>query len=108
MRAFVLLVNELLGTLEGQLPLLAVLGLVDAQQLAEETALAAILRNQPFALHIGLLKAEAVALIIARQAFIAPGRNLVHGNDARLVKGFAGILIHLVVVLPVEGCFAKT
>ena len=105
---FVLLVDQLVSTLQGQLPLFAVLGLIDIDEFAEETALPSELGNQLGTLLIGLLETEAVALIIAGQTFIRPSRDLVHGNDTRLFKRLAGILLHLLVVLPVEGCLTKS
>ena len=73
---FVLLVYQLLGTLQSQLPLLAVLGLIDVDELAEESALTSELGYQRGTLLIGLLETEAVALVIARQTFIRPCRDL--------------------------------
>ena len=108
LRTFVLLVNQLLGALQGQLPLLAVLGLIDVDELSEESALATVLGYELGTLPVSLLEPQAVALVIARQALVAPGRYLVHGNDARLFEGLAGILLHLFVVLPVECSFTKS
>ena len=94
---------ELLGALEGELPLLAVLGLIDVEQFPEESTLTAMLGNELCPLLVGLFEAEAVALVLAGQTLVAPGGNLVHGYDAGLVEGLAGVLQYLVVGFPVEG-----
>ena len=59
--------DQLVSTLQGQLPLFAVLGLIDIDEFAEESALPSELGNQLGTLLIGLLETEAVALIIAGQ-----------------------------------------
>ena len=105
---FVLLMGQLVSTLQGQLPLFAVLGLIDVDKLAEESTLSSELGNQLSTLLIGLLETKAITLVIAGQTFIRPSRDLVHGEDARLVERLAGILLHLLVIFPVEGCLTKT
>ena len=96
-----MLVNEFVGSLQGQLPLLAVLGQINVDKFAKQTALTTVFRYQLGAFLISLLKAEAIALVIACQTFIAPSGNLIHGNDTRLVERLAGILLHLFVILSV-------
>ena len=105
---FVLLMGQLVSTLQGQLPLFAVLGLIDVDKLAEESTLSSELGNQLSTLLIGLLETKAITLVIAGQTFIRPSRDLVHGEDARLVERLAGILLHLLVIFPMEGCLTKT
>ena len=54
LRTFILHVYQFLGTLQGQLPLLAVLGLIYVDKFAEESALTAVLGNQLGTFFIGL------------------------------------------------------
>ena len=104
----ILLVDKFVGTLQGQLPLLAVLGLINVDELAEESALAAVLGDELGALAVGLLEAEAVALVVARQALVAPRCDLVHRDDTGLLEGLAGILLHILVVLTGNGGLAES
>ena len=106
--AHILLVDEFVGSLQGQLPLLAVLGLIYVDELAEESALAAVLGDELGALAVSLLEAEAVALVVAGQALVAQRRNLVHRDDAGLLEGLAGVLLHLLVVLTGKGRLAES
>ena len=104
----VMLVDELVGALQRQFPLLAVLGLIDVDELAEESALTTVLGNELGALLIGILETEAVALIIAYEALVAPCRNLVHRHDARLVECQTGVLLYLVVVFLAQVYLAES
>ena len=106
--AFVLLVDEFLGALEGECPLLAVLGLIDVDELSAESALTAVLCDELGALLVGFLESEAVALVVACQTLVAPGGDLVHGDDAGLFEGLERVLFYLFVVLPVEGCLTES
>ena len=106
--ALILLMDQLLCTLQSQFPLLAVLGLIDIDEFTKESSLSTILGNQPGTLLIGLLKAKTIMLVISRQALIAPGRNLIHGNDTRLVQRTTCIYLHLLVVLPVQCNLAES
>ena len=104
----VLHMNQLFSTLQSQLPLLAVLGLVDVDELAEESSLTAVLGDELGTLLIGFLEAETVALVVAGETFVTPGGNLVHRDDAGLVEGLAGVFLHFLVVLAVEGGLAES
>ena len=104
----VMLVYQLVRTLQGQLPLLAVLGLIDVDQLTEQSTLTAMLRHQLCTLLVSFLKTDTVAQVIAHQTLIAPCRNLVHRNDLRLVQRLTGIFLHLVVVLLTQRYLTKS
>ena len=108
LRTFVLLVDQLVGALQGQVPLLAVLGQVDIDQLTKQSALSTVLRYQLGTLLVGLLEPQAVALVVTCQTFVTPCRNHVHGNDAWLFEGHAGIFLQFFVVLTLESHLAKS
>ena len=100
--------DELVGALEGECPLFAVLGLIDVDELSEESTLSAMLGYELGAFLVGFLESEAVALVVAGQTLITPGGNLVHRDDARLFEGLSRVLFYLFVVLPVEGCLTES
>ena len=86
----------------------AVLSLIDVDKFAEESALTTIFSNQHGTLPISFLEAQAVALIISGQTIIAPSCDLIHGNNTWFIQSKAGIFLHLLIVLPVEGQLAES